>query len=153
MLASQQVLQRVVALLVAGPTVAGAAVFDNHFHPVAAFPAIKVQLRDEDMAADDEGDSVTWPRVQMHRLQIEVQLLVEASASLGTAMAAFELQALQVLQGTVARATLQPLPGCDLRVQGIRRQPVAEGAAAHGISTLRCEVLFRTRSNDPETLI
>ena len=82
MLASEQVLQRVVALLLAGPTAAGARVFDNHFHPVATFPAIKVQLRDEDMAADDEGDSVSWPRVQLHSLQLEVLLLLEASACL-----------------------------------------------------------------------
>lgn len=153
MLASQQVLQRVEALLLAGPTAAGARVFAEHFHPVASFPAITLRLRDEDMAADDDGESVVWPRVQLHRLQLDVQLQLEATAGLGAAMAALELQALQVLQGDVARATLQPLVGCDLRVAGMRRQPVADGAAANAITTLRCEVLFRTRSNDPETLI
>lgn len=153
MLASQEVLQQVQAQLLAGPTAAGPRVYGDRFHPVDSFPAIKVLLRDEDLAADDDGDSVVWPRQQLHRLRLDVQLLLEAGTGLGLAMAAFETQALRALQGTVARATLQPLAGCDLRVLAIRRQPTTDGAAAQLLSTLSCEVLFRTRSNDPETLI
>lgn len=153
MLASQQVLQQLVAQLAAGPTAAGPRVYGDRFHPVDSFPAIKVLLRDEDLSADEEGDSVVWPRVQLHRLRLDVQLLLEATTGLGDAMAAFEASALRALQGTVARATLQPLAGCDLRVLAVRRQPTAEGAAAQLLSTLACEVLFRTRGNDPETLI
>ena len=152
MFASQQVLQRVVQLLLAGPTAAGDRVYSDRAHPVADVPAIKVHLRDEDLQAD-EAEDITWPPVRLHRLQLEVQLLVQAVTGMDAALAAFELQAYRVLQGTLAGATLQPLAGCNLTVQGIRRQPTTDGQAAHATSTLRCEVLFRTRANNPETLI
>ena len=153
MLASQQVLQRIVQLLVAANTGSGVRVFSDRFHPVAQFPTTRVLLGDEDMQADDDGDSITWPREQLHRLQIDVQVLVQAASGLDAAMAEAELQVVQALQGSVAAATLQPLQGCVLRVQGARREATQGDQAAHGITTLRCEALFRTFSNNPETFI
>lgn len=153
MLASQQVVARVVANLVAANTAAGARVYSDRFHPVATFPAVKVVVIDEDMAADEDGDDITFPAVRLHRLQLELRADVEAATGLDAAMSALVVQLLRALEGTVAAATLQPLPGCFVESKGVRYQAASEGQAAQGLATVRCEVQFRTKSNDPETLI
>jgi hypothetical protein len=144
---------RVVAILAAAGTSAGARVYSDRFHPVDVFPSVKVLAGDEDMAADDDGEDITFPAIRLHRLQLEVRADVQAATGLDAAMSTMVEQLLGALEGSVAAATLQPLVGCDLKATGVRTQATSEGQAAHGQATVRCEVLFRTRSNNPSTLI
>lgn len=152
-LASQQVADRVVALLLAAPTTAGSNVSSDRFHPVSAYPTIKVLHTGEDIGADDDGDDITWPAIRLHRLALDVRAEVQASVDLDVAMSAIALEILQALEGTQAAATLAPLPGCTLRSTGLFLQTTPEGQAANGQATVRLEVLFRTRADDPSTLI
>ena len=152
MLASQQVLERIQALLLAAG-VAADRVYTDRAYPVAAYPSLKVVHAGEDLAADPDGDDITWPERRLHDLQVDVLCLVQADTGLDAAMAACALQVLQALGSTVAAATLQPLPGCTCKAVSIRYQPNPNGQAAHGMATVRFEVGFRTLSNDLETFI
>lgn len=151
MLASQQVIEAVVARLIAAATDAGSRVYSGRAWPVQAYPAIKVQHVDEDLQAAD--DDVTWPATRLHQLQLDAVSYVQAPTDLDAAMAAMALQVLQALQGTLAAATLQPLAGCTLQATGIRYQFQTDGEAATGLATVRLEVEFHTASNDPTTII
>lgn len=151
MLASQQVIEAVVARLVAAGTSAGGRVYSGRAWPVDAYPAIKVQHAGEDLQAAD--DDVTFPATQLHQLQLDAVAYVQTPTGLDAALAAIALQVLQALQGTLAAATLQPLAGCTLQATGIRYQYQTEGEAATGLATVRLVVEFHTASNDPETII
>lgn len=153
MLASQQVLERVQQLLLAANTAAGSQVHLGRGHAVSVYPALKVAHGGEDLQADEDGDAVTWPARRLHELQVEVMAFVESGTDMDGALAALATQVLLALEGTVAAATLQPLPACTLRATSLRYQLGSEGQAAHGIATLGFEASFRTASNDPETLI
>lgn len=152
MLASQQVIERIQALLIAAGIAADRVYTDRNF-PAATFPSLKVVHAGEDLAADADGDDITWPERRLHELQVDVLCLVQADIALDDAMADSARQVLLALGGTVAAATLQPLVGCSSKSLSIRYQPNPSGQAAHGIATVRFEVSFRTYSNDPETLI
>lgn len=150
MLASQQVIDQVVSLLIAAGTVAGSRVYAGRFWPVDTYPAIKVQHAGEDLQAAD--DDVTWPPTRLHDLQLEVVAYVQAATGLDAALSAAVLQILQALQGTLAAASLQPLAGCTSSVTGIRYQPQGDGAAAVGLATVRLDVQFHTAANNPESI-
>jgi hypothetical protein len=151
MLASQQVIEAVVARLVAASTGAGARVYSDRAWPVDTYPAIKVLHVNEDLQAPDED--VTFPATQLHQLQLDAVAYVQAPTGLDAALAAMALQVLQALQGTLAAATLQPLAGCTLQATGIRYQYQGDGEAATGLAIVRLAVEFHTASNDPETII
>lgn len=151
MLASQQVIARVVQLLVAAATGAGARVYSDRFHPIDTYPAVKVVHVDEDLQAAD--DDITWPAVRLHRLQLDVMGFVQVPTGLDAALAALAEQILLGLEATQATTTLNPLAGCQLTATGIRYQAQAEGEASTGITTVRLEVLFHTASNNPSTFI
>lgn len=151
MLASQQVIAKVVSLLVAAATSAGARVYSDRFFPISIYPAIKVVHVDEDLQA--AGDDVTYPQQRLHRLQLDVQAFVQVLSGLDATMAAMAEQVLQALEGTLAATTLNPLAGCQLTATGISYQAQAEGEASSGIATVRMEVLFHTASNNPSTFI
>lgn len=151
LLASQQVIEAVVARLVAANTSAGARVYSGRSWPVNTYPAIKVQHVDEDLQAADAD--VTWPATLLHQLQLDVVGYVQTPTALDAALAALALQVLQALQGTLAAATLQPLAGCTLQATGIRYQFQTDGEAATGLATVRLGVEFHTASNDPTTII
>ncbi len=152
MLASQAVIERIQALLVAAGLAADRVYTDRAF-PVATFPALKVVHAGEDLAADPDGDDITWPERRLHELQVDVLYLAHAADNLDAALAAGALQVLQALGGTVAAATLQPLVGCVCKSLSIRYEFNSSGQAAHGTALVRFEVSFRTHSNDPQTLL
>lgn len=151
MLASQQVIEAVVARLIAANTSAGARVYSGRAWPVDTYPAIKVLHVDEDLQAADED--VTFPATQLHQLKLQAAAYVQAVTGLDAALADMARQVLQALQGTLAAATLQPLAGCTLQATGIRYQLQAEGEAATGLATVSLAVEFHTASNDPTTII
>ena len=151
-LASQQVLERMAQLLVLAGTDADDRVHTDRFYPVDTYPAIRLQVADEDLAADDSED-ITWPRTRQHTLQVDVQAHCQATGGLDAHMADQARQILLALEGTAAAATLQPLPNCHLQAQSIRYQATSDGQAANGTATVRIEVIFSTLSNDPTTII
>lgn len=151
MLASQQVINAIVARLVAAATGSQDRVHSDRFHPVAAYPTTKVVHVDEDLAA--EADDVTWPAQRLHTLDVDVVILVQATSGLDAAMSAAALQVLQALEGSIAAATLAPLVGCQVQATGLRYEAQGEGAAITGKATVRLRVLFHTQTNNPETLI
>ena len=151
MLASQQVINAIVARLVAAATSAGARVYSDRFFPVDVYPAIKVQHVDEDLAAED--DDITWPAMRLHSLQVDVVALHQTAAGLDAALSGLAAEVLLALQGSQAAATLSPLVGCQLAATGIRYQAQTDGEAATGLATVRLVVLFHTASNNPSTLI
>ena len=153
MLAAQQVVDRIVALLEAANIVPSGQVSSEHFHPVAAYPFIKVLPASEDYAADNDTFDITFPAHRGHVLQVDVSIYQQASATLGAELSALVAQVLLALEGTLAATTLQPLPGCLLQATGVTRRHTTEGQAAHGLATVRLEVQFSTQSNDPETLV
>jgi hypothetical protein len=150
MLASQQVLHRMQQLLVAAATSSGARVYTDRLHPVSEYPSTLLSIADEDLQAD-EDDDITWPRMRLHELLVDVQVHCQAAAQIDDHMADQALQVLRALEGTLAAATLQPLQGCTLQSNRITYQPASEGQASNGTATVRFTVLFRTLSNDPET--
>lgn len=147
-LASQQVVNAVVARLVAAATDSGARVYSDRFHPIAAYPSTTVRHVNEDLSTD--GDDVTWPPVQLHSLDLDVQVLVQAAADLDAAMSAAALQVLQALQG--AAAPLAPLR-VSLSAQRIRYQAQADGQAAHGVAVVSLQAQYQTNANAPDTII
>ena len=151
MLASQQVIANIVARLIAASTSAGARVYSNRFHPLDVYPAIKVKHVDEDLHAADED--ITWPQQRMHLLQVDVAGHVQAATGLDDAMAAMTAELLGALEGSLAAASVNPLPGCQLIATGISYQAQTDGEASTGIATVRVEVVFHTASNNPSTLI
>lgn len=152
MLASQQVIDRMAQVLVAAGTASGARVFTDRFHPVDTYPTTRLQVVDEDLATGDDED-ITWPRERQHTLLVDVHVHCQAITGLDAHMAAQAAQVLQALEGTFEAATLQPLVGCSLQAQRVTYQATGDAQAANGTATVRCEVIFTTRSNDPETLI
>jgi hypothetical protein len=147
-LASQQVIDAMAAVLVAAGTGSGARVHTDRFHPVAVFPSTKLLHVNEDLqtAADD----LTWPPIRLHQLQVDVRVLVNAPADIDTAMSTAALQVMQALQGSAS--PLAPLP-VDLAVQGISYQSQTDGQAATGEATVRFEAQFQTAAHQPETII
>lgn len=151
MLASQQVINAIVARLVAAATGAGARVYSDRFHPIDVYPAIKVQHVDEDLQA--EAEDITWPAQRLHNLQVDVLAFQRALSGLDAALATLAEQVLTALEGTTAAATLNPLVGCVLSASGIRYEAQSDGEAAIGSAGVRFTVLFHTASNNPSTLI
>lgn len=153
MLASQQVLERVAALLVAANVVPPGQVHTDRLHPVSVYPSIKVVHAGEDLLADEDGDDVTFPARRLHELQAEVHVFAQAVSGMDAVLASRVAAVLLALEGTVAATTLQPLVGCSLKATGLRYGLPADAQAAHGQATVRLEISYRTHSNDPETLI
>lgn len=153
MLASQQVLHRMAELLVQANTPSADRVHTDRFHPISQYPSTRLVVADEDLAADEDGDDITWPSVNLHDLQVDVHVYSQAATGLDDTMAQQALAVLQALGGTVQAATLQPLAGCTLQARRISYQASSEAEAATGTSTVRYQVFFRTRSNAPETFI
>ena len=147
-LASQQVINAVVARLTAAATTSGARVYSDRFHPIALYPSTTVRHVDEDLQAAD--DDITWPATRMHRLSLEVDVLVQVPAGLDGAMAAAALQVLQALEGDIAPIAGLPVA---LAATGISYQAASDGQAATGKATVRLEANFHTASNAPHTLI
>lgn len=152
MLASHQVIAQMAARAVtAGLANAGNVEARNRSRVFVTFPGVKVFATDEDLA--DDPEDVTWPRVRMHTLQVDVSGTVRDPDDLEGVMSAMAADILACFEATAAASTLQPLPGCALRSTGITRSVATEGELATGTVRVRFEVLFSTRSNDPETLI
>ncbi|MCF1549906.1 hypothetical protein, partial [Escherichia coli] len=86
--------ERIQALLVAA-NIAETRVYTDRAFPVATFPSLKVVHAGEDLAADTDGDDVTWPERRLHELQVDVQGFVQADTGLDDAMAACAAQVLQ----------------------------------------------------------
>lgn len=147
MLASQQVLHAVRQRLVDAGTSAGAAVYTDRFHPVAAFPAIKVLHAGEDFGADDSD--IAWPARRAHELAIDVQAYVQASAGLDDAMADIAAEVLAALEA--AALPLAPLP-VALQAESLRYQAQQDGQAAAGVATVRFTARFGTVVDDPEAI-
>lgn len=153
MLASQQVLQRMAQLLAAAGTPSADRVHTDRFHPISVYPSTRLVVADEDLSADEDGDDITWPQTSLHDLQVDVHVHCQAVAGLDAAMAQQAAAVLVALGASVATTTLQPLAGCTLQARRISYQASSEAEAATGTATVRYQVFFRTRSNDPETLI
>jgi hypothetical protein len=147
-LASHKVLQAVRAALIAGNTSSGSRVATGRFHPVADYPFTRVRHLDETVQATD--DDITWPARRLHTLRLDVDVLLQLSADLDTALSAAALKVLQVLEGTPA--PLAPLP-VSLACTGIRYQATGEGAASTGIATVSMEAQFTVSAADPATPI
>lgn len=152
MLASQQVLERMAQILVDAATDSGGRVHTDRFHPVNTYPSTRLQVVDEDLAADEDED-VTWPRERQHTVQVDVQVHCQATSGLDALMATQAAQVLQALEGTLANATLNPLTGCSLQARSLSYQATSDGQAANGTAKVRFEVIFSTLSNDPTTFI
>jgi len=146
-LASQQVIDGIVDRLVAAATSSGVRVYSDRFHPVSAFPSIRVKHVDEDLQAGD--DDVTWPAMRLHRLQVDVDVLVQAAAGLDAALAAAALEVLQALEGM--QSPLAPL-NVALAATGIRYQATSDGQASHGVATVRLAAEYHTATNTPHTI-
>lgn len=148
LLASHQVLQAVRDALIAGATTSADRVSTGRFHPVDAYPFTRVRHRDEDLRT--EGDDITWPPVRLHTLQLEIDVLVQASADLDAVMADGALQVLQVLEGTPE--PLSPL-NVSLSATGISYQATSDGAASLGVATVRMDAQFNVSAADPTTIL
>ena len=148
MLASQSIITAMQAALVAAATTSAARIYTDRFWPISTYPATRLLHVDEDLQATD--DDITWPAVRLHRLQVDVQVSVQAEADLDTTMSDAAQQVLQALEG--AATPLAPL-NVALQATGIRYQAQTDGAAATGQATVRFEALFHTAANDPTTVI
>jgi hypothetical protein len=150
MLASAQVRQRIQQLL-AGATAAGVRVFNGRAWPLDSdeLPAIKLASGREDIAPE----GFHWPALQEHTLNLEVRGFVRDANDVEAAMDALSAEILEALFGTQAAAELEPLPTCEVQLQGIDRQTNGDGEASTGGVAVRLAITFQTLSNDPHTLV
>lgn len=146
MLASRTVATALQALLVAASTAAGTRWYLGRAWPVDQLPAGKVVLADEDLEGGDDGD-VTFPRNRAHTLQVDLQCMASDSADPEAEADALAAQALLAVEGTA-----QPIADVFITAQRITRQLLAEGPAHVAMTTVRLQLHFSGRSNDP-TLI
>jgi hypothetical protein len=151
MLASRQIVNAIVAALVAAGTTAAGRVYGSRAWPIAQFPAVRVVAGDE--ALDTADEDITWPRQRTHTLQVDVHCVVQQAADPESAADALAVQVLQALEGSLTAATLAPLPGVALAATRLARQAQADGEATTVETVITFEVLFGTASNDPTTLI
>lgn len=151
MLASQQVVEAMAGRLVAAAIVgAGQVEWRNRARVFSAWPGIKVYSTDEDLA--DDPEDITWPRQRQHTLQVQVDTVVRDPADPEGAMSALALQVLLTLEGTEAASLLQPL-GARLGATRITRRMATENEASVGTVSIAMEIIFATRSDDPETIL
>lgn len=146
-LAAQQVIDAVVARLVAANTAAGARWWSDRFHPVAQFPAGKVLHAGEDLTT--EGDDLTWPPHLVHQLRLEVQWFARASTDLDGALSAGVLSVLAALQS--AQRPLAPL-NVVLQAVSVRHQAQTDGEAATGMAIVTVEATFGTVASAPHVI-
>lgn len=153
-LAAEQVVVQLKANLLAAATVAGVKVYTDRAWPVdeAELPTLQVFCGDE----AHTPQTIHWPCMQEHRLELLIVGKVKATSAIDTVMNAFIAQVLTALYGTQAAAKLAPLVGVRLEPPGERaviRTPQEDAQAAFAHFTVRAIACFRTMSNAPETLV
>lgn len=150
LLASQQVIDAARAALIGAATTSGDRVYSGRFHPIAEFPSTRLVHVGEEVSVD--GDDITWPPSQLHRLQIDVEVHVRGAADLDGAMADAALQVLQALQSSPNPLGLAG-QGVTLQAVRISYTPQADGQAVIGKAAVRFEAEFSTAANAPHTII
>ena len=139
-LAAAQVIDALAARLV--PLAAtGGRVYTSRLWPLAEadLPAWRIT------AADEVVERSTVDGIDAHRLDVDVQGYVRATADVDDAMHGLAVGALPLLFAT-------PVPH-GLQVLGIGRDITTEGEASTGRITLRLQALFYTQPALPETIL
>lgn len=152
MLAARQVVIAIKQRLLDANTDAGQRVYAGRGWPLDTLPAIKVFADDEDLAAD-QGDDIGWPRQCLHSLGVDVECTADDIDDPESAADQLAEQVLYALEGSLAAASLSPLPGVALMSRRISRLMQTEGAAKAAKAVVSFDVLFTTRTDDPSTLI
>lgn len=153
-LAAAQVIDAI-ASRITGLALAGSRVYTSRAWPLAEadLPAWRVVAADEDVTPM----TVHGPALQQHQLQVELRGHARAVADLDAALHALAAQALAAVFDTAPQVPADALDGIASKLQiGLRRierSLAAEGEAVLGLVVITLQVIFRTRSNAPETLV
>lgn len=147
--ATEQVLQALQALLVAGPTGVGPRVYADRNFPIAEFPAIRI-LDTVDETIDPE--TVHWPRLEQHTLSVPIELHARVPADLRAALTVLRTQVETVL---FAAPELAVGVGGDIAFARARRATYdldTQAELKQGTCTLQVEITYRTFAHAPEAL-
>lgn len=149
MLAAQQIIAAIAARL-SGNTAAGTRVYTDRLWPLTEekLPAWRVV----DLSEEVTAATVHWPVVQQHEMLVGLQACAEAVSGIDAQINALRLEALQCLFDTQGHSTLA------LDVQMAQRgtgplQPIESADRQIAQRTVQLSVSYRTRADQPETIV
>jgi hypothetical protein len=149
MLVAQQIINAIVARL-SGNTDAGTRVYTDRLWPLTEglLPAWRVFDLSEEVAPG----TVHWPVVQEHEMTVALQACAEAVSGIDAQLNTLRLQALQCLFDTQGHATLALDVQMEQRGTG-PMQPIEAADRQVAQRTLQLSVRYRTRADQPETIV
>lgn len=146
---AQQVVAAIAARL-SGNTSAGARVYTDRLWPLTdgLLPAWRVF----DLSEEVETTTVHYPPVQEHQMNVALQACAEAVTGIDAQLNTLRLQALQALFDTQGHSTL----GLDVQMEQRGTgpmQPIETADRQIAQRTVQLSVRYRTRANQPETIV
>lgn len=136
-----------------GLPLAGASVFTDRAWPLSQqqLPAWKVIPHDEDV----ELGTIHKPAIEAHSLQLELHGFVHAVTQIDDALSALAAEALSaIFSQTPPADTLADLrKKVQVGLVRIERTMTKEGEASMGLVLITFRVEFKTRADQPETIL
>lgn len=150
-LASAQVIDSVAARVAATVLFAGTRTTTDRAFPFdeAELPAARVLAEDEEF----EDPTVHTPQIELHELDIGVELRVSALSALDDAMHAAAAQVLTSVHSAAAVSARRALGIKAFRTLRISRRMAERGPAKVGAIDITFRARFATRSDAPETIL
>jgi hypothetical protein len=151
MLAAGQIVHAFATRLTGLPL--AASVFTDRAWPLAKeqLPAWKVLPHDEDV----ELGTIHKPAIEAHALQLELHGFVYAVSEIDDALAALSAEALTAIfsQTPPADALSDIRKKVQITLTRIERTMTKEGEASMGLVLITLRVEFKTRADQPETIL